>query len=316
MRDSLYLALAAARAEAFVGATAPNPPVGACIVRNGQILAIGAHARAGTDHAEVVALKKAAADHGVEALQGATIYVTLEPCNHVGRTGACTQALLDAGIARVVYAASDPNPKVKGGGAEWLRARNIKVELWPEWRSERLLDGFGTLTRMKRPWIVHKLAYRLSHRGSLSMIPDKGDKTFTRIESLRVAHQERKKCDAVLTTLDTIVADAPLLNVRHVADHAGKNRTIAVVSRTARAIPEEWLTHQLQLGHEVVSFQSLDTALFDLGQRGVLRLLVEAGPKFSAALETMSMWDERLTIISLPDKDEVFREYNKCSRES
>src|SRR5262245_53249674 len=101
MVDRLFLALAAAEAEKFRGATAPNPPVGACIVRDGRVLAVGAHARAGSDHAEVAALRAAIAAHGSESLRGATIYVTLEPCNHHGRTPPCTKALLEAGIARV-----------------------------------------------------------------------------------------------------------------------------------------------------------------------------------------------------------------------
>src|SRR5262249_16834110 len=113
--DSTFLALAAAEAERFVGATSPNPPVGPVLVRDGRVLGIGGHERAGTGHAEVVALKRAREAFGADALRGSTIYVTLEPCNHFGRTPPCSKAVIEAGITRVVYAAMDPNKDVPGG---------------------------------------------------------------------------------------------------------------------------------------------------------------------------------------------------------
>src|SRR6476469_5480440 len=125
--DALFMALAAAEAEKYVGATSPNPPVGACLVKDGKVLSIGAHRRAGTDHAEIVVLKDAFTRFGADHIRGATLYVTLEPCNHHGRTPPCANAIIAAEIKRVVIAVGDPNPEAAGGAAK-LRESGVQVD--------------------------------------------------------------------------------------------------------------------------------------------------------------------------------------------
>lgn len=308
------MALAAAEAEKYFGATAPNPPVGACLVKDGRILALGAHKRAGTSHAEVVALKEAIANHGAEAVRGATIYVTLEPCNHFGRTPPCTKAILEAGIARVVYAVSDVNQTASGGAAT-LRAQGVQVEKgFANDLCHELVRGFARWVMTKRPWVTHKLAYRMTQANTLSMIPETGSTTFTTPESLRLAHLERRKSEALLTSLATVLADNPAFNVRHVDDHGSKKRFIAVLTRGDQSPPAAWLERQKALGHEVLLFSDFEMALAQLGERGVHRVLVEAGPRLSETVSKLGLWDERLIFIQRDGRDQVLREF-KCSQE-
>ena len=316
--DSLILALAAAEAEKYAGATCPNPPVGAALVKDGRLLALGAHLRAGLDHAEVVALKSGVLAHGSEAVRGATLYVTLEPCNHTGKTPPCTRAILEAGIVRVVYGAADPNTHVQGGGASALRAAGLTVELATgNVASLRLIDGFRKRAISGRPWVVHKQAFRLMPDGLFSMIPENGQKTFTDSESLKLAHLERRRSDAIITGIGTVLADAPHFNVRHVADHPGKRRSLVVLSRCGRKPPGDWVQRQHDLGFDVWDCSSLETALTQLGAQGALRVLIEAGPGLSATVKSGSYWDESLTFVHRDARDttEVFREY-ACSLES
>ncbi len=318
--DSLYLALATAEAEKHVGATCPNPPVGATVVgaglNAGRVLAVSAHVRAGHDHAEVAALKTAVREHGTAAVRGATLYVTLEPCNHFGKTPPCTHAIVAAGIARVVYGAADPNKQVKGGGAEALRAAGLTVELFANHGpSARLLDGFKKRSRTGLPWVVHKQAFRLTAENTVSMIPEVGQKTFTVATSLELAHLERRRSDAILTGIGTVLADAPYFNVRHLEDHCDKRRWLVVLSRSGRRAPEAWRQRQFELGFDVLEYTSLEAALEELGARGALRALIEAGPALSAAVRDKKIWDESLTFIQRGKRDDVFREY-ACSQES
>lgn len=312
--DASFMALAAAEAEKYFGATAPNPPVGACLVKNGRILALGAHKRTGTDHAEVVALKEAVGKHGAETVRGATLYVTLEPCNHFGKTPPCAKALIEAGVARVVYAISDLNEAASGGAAT-LKAAGIQVEQgFASDLCHELLRGFSKWVSQKRPWVVHKLAYRMTAASTLSMIPETGSTTFTSQESLRLAHVERRKSDALLTSLATVLADNPGFNVRHVDDHESKKRLVAVLSRGGQTPPQAWLERQESLGHEVLLFSDVASALTRLGERGSHRVLVEAGPRLSETISSLGLWDERLIFIQRGSHDQVLREF-KCSQE-
>ncbi|MBI3542419.1 MAG: bifunctional diaminohydroxyphosphoribosylaminopyrimidine deaminase/5-amino-6-(5-phosphoribosylamino)uracil reductase RibD [Deltaproteobacteria bacterium] len=323
MVDSLFLALAAAEAEKYRGATAPNPPVGACVVgapegaeKPGRVLGIGAHARAGADHAEVVALKAAAAAYGSAALRGATIYVTLEPCNHQGRTPPCTKALVEAGLGRVVYAERDPNKNVAGGGATALAAAGIAVERVPgHAECRRLLDGFAKRATTSLPWVVHKLAYRFDADGRPTLLPEAGHRTFTSQPSLVLAHEERRRCDAILTGAGTVLADRPRFDVRHVRDHDGKRRWVAVVTHGRQPLPTEWLAEQRELGHDVFTAASPREALEKLGALGALRVLVEGGPTLSEWVERERLWDERLVFIHRTEGDLVTTEV-ACSPES
>lgn len=185
----------------------PNPRVGCLIVAGGEVVAEGWHRRTGGPHAEVVALAAAGA-----RARGATAYVTLEPCCHQGRTPPCTRALIDAGIARVVYAAGDANRKVAGQGAAALRAAGIEVVagvLEPEARA--LNQGFFSRMERGRPWLRSKLAVSLDGRTALAS----GESRWISGEAARRdAHALRARSSAILTGIGTVLADDPALTVR------------------------------------------------------------------------------------------------------
>jgi diaminohydroxyphosphoribosylaminopyrimidine deaminase/5-amino-6-(5-phosphoribosylamino)uracil reductase len=163
--DQYYMQMALDLAHCGVGKTAPNPPVGAVLVRDGQVVGTGFHPAAGQPHAEIFALRKAG-----NAAQGADLYVTLEPCCHQGRTGPCTEALIAAGIARVLIGILDPNPLVSGQGVQQLRAAGIEVVcgvLEPECR--RLIAPFAKHVSNGQPFIIFKSAMTLDGQVATSI---------------------------------------------------------------------------------------------------------------------------------------------------
>jgi len=194
--------------------------VGSVIVKNGRVIAEGYHRRAGCDHAEIVALKKAG-----RRARGATVYVTLEPCCHTGCTGPCTEALIRAGVARVIYASVDPHPMVKGKGDRRLRQAGIKVERGLLKReAEALNEAYYAYHRTGRPFVTLKMAQTLDGRVATAT----GDSQWISSPwSLRLAHQLRAENDAVMVGAGTVRADNPALTVRLVK---GKNPYRIVVS--------------------------------------------------------------------------------------
>ena len=207
--DSQWMAHALQLAERCLCTTTPNPRVGCVLVRDGQVVGEGWHERAGEAHAEVHALQAA----GVAA-RGATVYVTLEPCCHHGRTPPCADALISAGVARVVVAVQDPNPKVAGRGIAQLRAAGIEVECGLMETAARALN-IGFFARMTRgtPWLRSKIASSLDGRTALK----NGVSQWITGEAARqdVQHWRARSC-AVLTGIGTVLADDPQLNVRDV----------------------------------------------------------------------------------------------------
>lgn len=204
--DELYLQRACELAARGIGNTAPNPPVGAVLVRDGRIVGEGYHHRTGDAHAEGIALAAAGG-----AARGATAYVSLEPCNHVGRTPACTRALADAGIARVVAGTIDPNPKTQGRGVAFLRARGIDVEVANDSRAEKLVELFAGSLRTDRPYVALKMAMSLdgavaSRPGIAQWLTSEATRSYVR--DLRIAH------DAVMVGAGTVRVDDPALTVR------------------------------------------------------------------------------------------------------
>ncbi len=188
-----------------VGSTAPNPAVGCVIVRDGRVLGEGYHHRAGEAHAEANALA-AAGD-----ARGATAYVTLEPCNHVGRTPACAQSLIGAGVARVVIGAADPNPKTDGGGIRALRDAGIRVDVLADARAVQLIEPFAFAVRHDRPFVALKMAMSLDGKasatqGTTTAITGEAWRLFVR--DLRIAY------DAVMVGAGTIRVDDSQLTVR------------------------------------------------------------------------------------------------------
>jgi diaminohydroxyphosphoribosylaminopyrimidine deaminase/5-amino-6-(5-phosphoribosylamino)uracil reductase len=189
------------------GLCSPNPMVGAVVVRDGRAVGRGFHARAGAPHAEVEALEEAG-----EAARGATLYVTLEPCNHHGRTPPCVGAIVRAGILRVVAAVGDPNPRVRGGGAQALREAGLAVDLGCLADDARDLNRifFGAMDR-RRPYVTLKCAMTLD--GKIAAF-DRSARWITGEDARREAHRLRSENDAVLVGIGTVLADDPLLTVR------------------------------------------------------------------------------------------------------
>ncbi|MGC2458745.1 MAG: bifunctional diaminohydroxyphosphoribosylaminopyrimidine deaminase/5-amino-6-(5-phosphoribosylamino)uracil reductase RibD [Gallionellaceae bacterium] len=208
-QDSQWMARALQLAERGLYTTSPNPRVGCVLVRDGNIVGEGWHERAGDPHAEVHALRAADA-----AARGATAYVTLEPCSYYGRTPPCADALIAAGLARVVVAAQDPNPQVAGQGIEKLRTAGIAVECGLMEAAARELN-IGFFARMARgmPWVRSKIAASLDGRTALA---NGASKWITGAEARQDVQHWRARSCAVLTGIGTVLADDPQLNVRDI----------------------------------------------------------------------------------------------------
>jgi diaminohydroxyphosphoribosylaminopyrimidine deaminase/5-amino-6-(5-phosphoribosylamino)uracil reductase len=194
------------------GEVSPNPMVGSVIVKSGRVIAEGYHRGPGKDHAEVVALKRA----GSKA-RGATVYVTLEPCCHTGNTGPCTEALIAAGVRKVVYAVNDPDRRVRGRGARQLRQAGIEVVrgvLATE--AERLNESYIAFNRNGRPFVILKIAQTLDGR----IAARSGDSQWVSGPSaLKMVHRLRSEVDAVAVGMGTVRTDNPSLTVRLVKGH-------------------------------------------------------------------------------------------------
>ncbi len=198
---------ALALAERGRGLTSPNPMVGAVLVRDGQVVGEGFHAEAGGPHAEIMALAAAG-----ERARGATLYVTLEPCNHHGRTPPCTRAIRNAGVARVVAGAVDPNPHVTGGGAGVLRAAGLEVTVGARGDEVRAQSrAFFTAMRRGRPHVTLKSAMTLDGKIAAQ---DGTSRWITGAEARAEAHRLRSESDAVVVGIGTALADNPALDVR------------------------------------------------------------------------------------------------------
>lgn len=222
--DNTYMSRALALAERGRGKTSPNPMVGAVLVKNGRIIAEGFHRKSGTAHAEIIALRQAG-----KRARGATVYVTLEPCSHTAQTGPCAQALIEAGVARVVYATVDPDPRVKGRGGRMLRQAGIKVKTGVlKQEALRLNEAYHYFHSNHRPFVTLKMAQTLDGRIATSS----GDsKWISGPIARKMAHQLRAQNDAVLVGAGTVRQDNPALTVRHVK---GRNPYRVVVSTSGR----------------------------------------------------------------------------------
>jgi diaminohydroxyphosphoribosylaminopyrimidine deaminase/5-amino-6-(5-phosphoribosylamino)uracil reductase len=309
---------ALALARKTVGVTSPNPMVGCVIVRDGHIVGEGAHQYQWRDHAEVVALRSAG-----EQARGATLYVTLEPCNHTGRTGPCTEAILAAGVHRVVAAIEDPNPVTSGRGFARLQDSGVEVVSGVcEDEARRLNEPFASWIRTKKPFVTLKSALTLD--GQLAISPAKHSKSaaspmsakknarhtwISSEESRAEVHRMRHASDALLTGIGTILADNPLLT-----DRSGlprRRRLLRVIldsdlrlpqnTRIVKTADDDLLiftaaslgsakARKLQhAGVELVRAKTIrgridvNAVLADLGQREILSVLLEAGPALNGS---------------------------------
>lgn len=297
--DTRFMALALIEARKGLGRTAPNPAVGAVVVRGTAVVGLGHHVQAGAPHAEIVALRAA----GVKA-KGATLYVTLEPCNHQGRTPPCSEAILAAGLARVVYASDDPNPRVSGRGAARLRRAGVRVDghvLQTE--AHRLNRAWFHFITSGVPFVTLKVATTMDGR----LASASGDSRWVTGPAARaLVHKLRDEVDAVLVGAGTVLADDPELTARGpglrsplrvILDGKLRTRATAKVFRpghllfTATAVATGDSRTVERLGGRGGRF-SLVHVLRKLGERGVVHLLVEGGAEvFSAFLEA-GLWDE------------------------
>lgn len=287
-------------AGAYVGSTAPNPAVGCVLLdADGNILAAEAHHKAGEAHAEARAIAAAEAAGTVGRID--TVVVTLEPCNHTGRTPPCTAAILQTPARTIWIGATDPNPSVKGGGAAALAAHGLSVGFIKDLpdagaialaaRSDRLIAPFVKRVTTGRPFVTVKQAIDVNG----SMIPPPGARTFTSDTSLTLAHALRKRADAILTGSGTVLADDPAFTVRRVADFADKHRRLVLADRRRR-IPSDYMTAARGRGFEVEVIDDVEDALGHLGAEGVLEVLVEAGPTLTAFMLGAGLWDEHVRI--------------------
>jgi diaminohydroxyphosphoribosylaminopyrimidine deaminase/5-amino-6-(5-phosphoribosylamino)uracil reductase len=200
--DERWMRRAIRLAQRFIGQTAPNPAVGAMVVKDGICLGRGAHPGAGGPHAEVIALQEAG-----ERAQGATLYVTLEPCNHYGRTPPCTEAIIRSGIRQVVVGTRDPNPEVRGGGVEALREAGIEVRVGVlEEDAKALIADFRVWVEKKRPFFIYKVASTWDGTIAFS---EKGRERITSPKSQRYVHRLRTQVDAVMVGKRTYLRDDP-----------------------------------------------------------------------------------------------------------
>lgn len=312
MQEALQLA------EQAIGVCEPNPRVGCVIVSaDGRVIGQGHTQAAGSAHAEVMALRDAQS-HG-ERVRGASVYVTLEPCSHHGRTPPCSTALVEAGVGRVVIAIEDPNPLVAGAGAAELRAAGVPVEVGPCAVAARELN-IGFFSRMQRgkPWLRLKAAVSLDGRTAL---PNGASQWITGIEARTDGHAFRRRAGAVLTGVGTVLDDDPRLDVRLVPI-AQQPLRVVVDSRldlplSARllappgrvlvyaAAPDRRRQAALErLGVEVALLPSpsgkvdLAAMLLDLGRRGINELHVEAGHKLNGSLVREDLVDEYLVYVA------------------
>jgi diaminohydroxyphosphoribosylaminopyrimidine deaminase/5-amino-6-(5-phosphoribosylamino)uracil reductase len=266
-----------------------NPQVGCVLLdAQGTIVAEGWHRGAGTAHAEVDALSQ------LESARGLTAVVTLEPCNHTGRTGPCAEALLDAGVGRVFYALDDPDPSA-GGGGERLRAAGIPVTagiLAAE--ATALLTPWLTSVRLGRPWVTVKWASTLDGRAAAA---DGTSQWITGTAARQRVHEQRAAHDAIAVGTGTVLADDPTLTARGDGGELLGHQPIPVVFG-ATPVPQDARLREHPAGLIEVGHRDLGTALHDLAERGIRRLYVEGGPTLASAFLRAGLADEVLIYLA------------------
>jgi diaminohydroxyphosphoribosylaminopyrimidine deaminase/5-amino-6-(5-phosphoribosylamino)uracil reductase len=293
------------------GTPSPNPHVGAVVVKDGRLLGAGHHERAGEEHAEAVALKEAGA-----AARGATLYVTLEPCNHDGRTPPCTGAIVRSKVARVVVGCNDPNPHVVGGGAKTLRESGVRVDvgcLEPE--AARLIAPWRKFVTTGIPYVTLKLALSLDGRIATRT---GASKWVTGPEARARVHQLRAQHDAVIVGIGTALADDPRLTVRDAPGHSPLRVVFdtklrlplaARLVQTARDVPT-WVVcttdasssaeeSLIERGVEVLRAPSSAEGRIDavgalkmLASRGIVMAMIEGGAELAGSVLAGAVVDE------------------------
>ncbi len=312
--DRSFIAQALELAQGGRGRVSPNPLVGALLVRGEGVIGAGFHAELGGLHAERAALEDCRARGADPA--GATLYVTLEPCAHQGRQPPCVEAILEAGIARVVIASDDPSERASGRGPNALRAAGVEVVFCAGEESEaaRLLNQpFRKHALSGRPLVRLKMAMSLEGQTSTAV----GDSPWiSGAQSRRLVHRWRAESDAVGIGIGTALADDPLLTAREVA--AARQPTRVVFDRAARLPLDSQLLGTIEVaplvlisapnapgaaalrerGVEVIFAADIRAALGELGDRQITTLLLEGGPELAAAFAAAGEVDEARTFIA------------------
>lgn len=283
-----------------VGRTAPNPPVGAVIVRDGELLGKGWHHAAGQPHAEREALADARKKHGADAIRGATIYITLEPCSSAGRTPPCTQGLIEAGISRVVYACVDADARHVGRADDVLREAGIEVDsgvLAEE--VEPVLRPFFKVQRTGLPWVIWKTAMSLD--GRLTR-PSCEGQWLTGEEARADVQLLRSQVDAILTSGETVRRDKPALTIRAPELLEGRAQPWRVVFTDDEAsLPQDaaLFTDDHRDRTLIRSCEDLEGSLRRLAsEQGVLACMTEVGGVFCAALLEAGLIDEVVVYLA------------------
>jgi diaminohydroxyphosphoribosylaminopyrimidine deaminase/5-amino-6-(5-phosphoribosylamino)uracil reductase len=261
-------------AERGRGTTHPNPVVGAVITRDCEVVGEGWHERAGGPHAEVVALEAAG-----ERARGGTLYVTLEPCTHHGRTPPCVDAVAAAGITRVVAASLDPSPN--GGGVEVLRGRGIDAGLVDSFDARRQNEAWRTWASKGQPFVTYKAAVTLDGRMTLP-----GERWISGAESRRLVHELRAASDAVAVGMETARADRPALTARDVAAPRQPRRLVFGHGPLPEGLDLELLSGPL--GEELAR----------LAAEGVQSLLLEGGPTVASSFLRAGALDKLLVFVA------------------
>jgi diaminohydroxyphosphoribosylaminopyrimidine deaminase / 5-amino-6-(5-phosphoribosylamino)uracil reductase len=322
--ESAHLRRALELAELGRGSVSPNPLVGAVVVKDGEPIGEGHHAELGGPHAERAALEDAR-ERGNDP-RGATLYVTLEPCAHSGRQPPCTDAILEAGVAEVVYASEDPTEKASGRGPGILRDGGVKVELanGPEAAAARLLNqAFRKRARTGRPLVTYKAAMTLDGRVAA---PGGDSRWISATESRELVHTWRSQCDAVAVGIGTALADDPLLTARGDGEEPGPQPARVIFDSQCRLPLGSGLVKSIEeapllvvcapeapsvardslakAGAEVIVASGRDragrlrAALDELGRREIQDLLLEGGPTLAGAMFDAEEIDELRLFIA------------------
>jgi diaminohydroxyphosphoribosylaminopyrimidine deaminase / 5-amino-6-(5-phosphoribosylamino)uracil reductase len=315
-----YMELALDEARKGLGRTSPNPNVGAVIVSNGKLVGRGYHQKAGTAHAEVNAIIDAGA-----STSNSTLYVTLEPCNHAGRTPPCTEAILRSGITKIVIGMLDPNPHVTGGGADYLRAKGVEVHCGVlEQQCRALNRPFLKHSATGLPWIIMKAG--LSLDGKITLHRRQGE-ALTGPESKRYVHQLRNQVDSILIGVETAIIDDPSLTTR--LENAGETRDpLRIVLDSSLRLPVDsrmlrqdsdaatWIfcgekvsdkkeaqliargakVHRLPIN--VAGRVDLSALLSFLGKKQLTSVLVEGGAQVHGAFYRQNLVDELILLYA------------------
>jgi diaminohydroxyphosphoribosylaminopyrimidine deaminase/5-amino-6-(5-phosphoribosylamino)uracil reductase len=273
--DQQWMERALAQAERSVGLSSPNPAVGCVLVQGDRVVGEGFHEYDRRDHAEIVALKQAG-----PLAQGATAYVTLEPCTHQGRTGPCADALIAAGIARVVVATADPNPQVHGKGIDRLRAAGVEVTTGVlEEPARRLNDGFAKVMTAFLPFVTMKVAATLDGRIAPAQDSARGHFWISGSEARAEVHRMRHTADAIIVGVGTILADDPLLTDR--SELPRRRPLLRVVLDTSLRTPLDSQLVKTAYQDVLIFFSHADVAAQRaLESRGVrLQQIAHHGPR-------------------------------------